>query len=413
VQSGIVLFMGMVRRGEFESLQKRGLPLAVLVDTNCKHPLADVSGFALVERFDFSKPPAELIGAVRSIQTRRPIACLFNVGEYYVAQTAYVAATLGIPYISPASARTCLDKNVMRRRFLDRIGPDAAAHFHVVTSESELIDFANQLGYPVILQPANVAASMWCTYNTDPYMLAANYRAILNEVPQYYEKLGKKGTKLTMVLAEYLTGANTSIDCLIDQAGHVTTTPVVDVLTGRDTGLDDFHHFARLVPSRVSEPDQEILRRLAVAGVQALDMTTSAAHVEFIGLRLGEIAARPGGNRPHILNLAYGLDEIHALYQILVGQIPDLHPMRQDSAAVVTPFSAKTGRLRAIRHLDRVTQLPTYLYHEIRIPPGQPVGLARNGHRAPLYIELFSTDAEALRHDVDRIASWTDLYEVA
>jgi hypothetical protein len=34
VNSGIVLFVGMVRRGEFESLQKRGLPLGVLADTN-------------------------------------------------------------------------------------------------------------------------------------------------------------------------------------------------------------------------------------------------------------------------------------------------------------------------------------------------------------------------------------------
>ena len=34
-------------------------------------------------------------------------------------------------------------------------------------------------------------------------------------------------------------------------------------------------------------------------------MTSSAAHVEFIGNRLGEIAARPGGNRARILELAY------------------------------------------------------------------------------------------------------------
>jgi biotin carboxylase len=405
--------MGMVRRGECESLQKRGLPLAVLVDTNCRHPLADVSGFVLVERFDFSRPPAELMEAVRSIQARRPIACLFNVGEYYVAQTADVAAALGIPYIPPASARTCLDKSVMRRRFHDCIGPHAAARFHVVTSEPELMDFARQLGYPVFLQPANVAASMWCSFNTDPDRLVANYRVMLNEVPQYYEKLGKKDTKLNVILAEYLTGANTSIDCLIDQAGHVYTTPVVDVLTGRDVGLDDFHHFARIVPSRVGETDRDRLAQLAVAGVQALDMTTSAAHVEFIGSRLGEIAARPGGNRPHILSLAYGLDEIHALYQILVGQTPDLRPLRRDSAAVVTPFSAQTGRLRAIRGIERITQLSTYLYHEVRIQPGQPVGLARSGYRSPLYIELFSTDAEAVRRDVERLASWTDLYEVA
>src|SRR3954451_22088656 len=133
MSTGITLFMGMVRRGEFESLQARGLPLGVLVDTNSKHRLADVSRFALVEHFDFSRPLEELIEAVRGIQRRRGLACLFNVIEFYVAQTAEVAAALGIPSLSPASARLCLDKTVMRRRFQERIGAGAAARFHVVT----------------------------------------------------------------------------------------------------------------------------------------------------------------------------------------------------------------------------------------------------------------------------------------
>jgi len=412
VESGIVLFVGMVRRGEFESLQKRGLPLGVLADTNSRHRLADVSGFAVVERFDFSRPHEKLIEAFRDIQKRWPIACLFNVGEFYVRQTADLAVALGLAGISSSSARLCLDKSVMRRRFQERIGPSAAARFHVVNSESELIDFANQLGYPVFLQPSNVAASMWATRNTDPDTLLGNYRTMLREVPIYYEKLGKKDTRLTVVLAEYLQGSNTSIDCLVDHEGHVYTTPVVDVLTGQDVGIDDYHHFARLVPARLGTPEQEELRRLAVAGVQALDMTTCAAHIEFIGSRLGEIAARPGGNRPRILELAYGMDEIHAYCQVLCGQRPDLRQERHDAAAVVTPFAGRNGVLRAIRHLDRLTKLPGYLYHEVRVQPGQPVGLSKSGCRAPLYVELMSADADAVRRSVDQIASWSDLYEV-
>jgi biotin carboxylase len=402
----------MVRRGEFESLQKRGLPLGVLADTNCKHRLADVSGFRVVERFDFSRPHEELVEAFRGIQKRWPIACLFNVGEFYVRQTADLAAALGLAGIPASSARLCLDKSVMRRRFQERIGPSAAARFHVVNSESELIDCANTLGYPVFLQPSNVAASMWATRNTDPDTLLGNYRTMLREVPVYYEKLGKKDTRLTVVLAEYLQGSNTSIDCLIDSEGRAYTTPVVDVLTGQDVGIDDYHHFARLVPTCLGADEQEELKRLAVAGVQALDMTTCAAHVEFIGTHLGEIAARPGGNRPRILELAYGLDEIHAYCQILCGQRPDLRQERQEAAAVVTPFASRNGTLRAIRYLDRLPRLPGYLYHDVRIQPGQPVGLSKSGYRAPLYIELQSADADTVRRSVDEIASWSDLYEV-
>jgi hypothetical protein len=268
------------------------------------------------------------------------------------------------------------------------------------------------LDYPVFLQPANVSASMWATRNISPEMLLENYRLMLTEVPPYYEKLGKKGTKLTVVLAEYLKGSNTSIDCIADKTGRVYPTPVVDVQTGQDIGIDDYHHFARIVPSRLGEQAQKELERLAVAGVQALDMTACAAHVEFIGPRLGEIAARPGGNRARLLELAYGVDELFAYSQVLRAETPELRQERCHAAAIVTPFPAKTGTLRSIRHLDRIAKLPGYLYHEVRSQPGQPVGLAKGGHRAPLYVELMSPDADTVRRSVDQIASWRDLFEV-
>ena len=411
MRPGIVLFLGMVRRGEFESLQERGLPLGVLVDTNSKQRLADVSRFEVVERFDFSRPVEELISAVREIQQRAGITCLFNVIEFYVAQAADVAAALGLPGIPPESARLCLDKSVMRRRFHDQIGAAAVARFEVVASEAELIDAAGRLGYPVFLQPSNVSASMWSTRNDSPESLRANYRAIRAELPRYYERLGQKGKELTVVAAEYLDGANTSIDCLVDAAGEVYTTPVVDVLTGRDVGIDDYHHFARVAPSRLGRVERDELARLAAAGVWALEMRSSAAHVELIGSRLGEIAARPGGNRPRILDLAYGIDELFAYYQILRGERPDLARTQDRAAAVVTPFPAANGTLREIRHLDRLVGLPGYHYHEVRAQAGQTVGLARSGFRAPLYVEL-AGDESGVRGGVDRIASWADLYVV-
>lgn len=402
----------MVRRGEYETLQEQGLALGVLVDTNNKQRLADVSQFTVVERFDFSRPFDELVQAVKSIQERHGIACLFNVIEFYVAQTAAVAAKLDLPGISSASAHLCLDKSLMRQRFQERIGQGASARFHVVASEEDMIRFARELGYPVFLQPSNVSASMWSTSNTDEEMLLRNYRAMLSEVPAYYARLGKASTKLTVILAEYMQGSNTSIDCLIDSESNVYTTPIVDVLTGKDIGIDDFHHFARIVPSRLSATEQQERDALAIAGVRALDMSNCAAHVEFIGSRLGEIAARPGGNRPRILQLAYGMEELSAYHDILMGMKPELSQKHPGAAAIVTPFPSKTGALRAIRHLDVLADLPGYLYHEVRGQVGQAVGLARNGHRAPLYIELQSSDPNTVYQSVDRIASWSDIYEV-
>ncbi len=409
---GLVLFFGMVRRGEFETLEKRGLPLGILIDTNSKARLGDVSRFVMVERFDFSRPLPELIAKVREIQERFGIACLYNVIEFYVLQAAQVAAALGLPGLSPASARLCLDKNLMRQRFAQRLGPGAGARFHPIHSEAELLRYAQELGYPCFLQPANVSASMWATRNTNPEMLLANYRTIVNEVPKYYERLGKKGQALSVVLAEYLEGKNVSIDCIMDRSGQVYLTPPVEVLTGKDLGLDDYHHFARLLPPRLNQKEEQTLERLAVAGVQALEMTTCAAHVEFIGRRLGEIGARPGGNRPRIFQIAHGLDMLYAYYQVLRGEEPSLRGDGHRAAAIVTPFAPRDGKFRSLRHLERVPQLPGYLYHEIRAQPGQAIGLSRNGYRAGLYVELLSDRVEEVRRSVDEIASWTDLYDL-
>lgn len=412
MQSELVLFLGTVRRGEFESLQSRNIPLGILIDTNSKARLGDISKFVVVERFDFSRPLSELVDAVRGIQNRHKLACLYNVVEFYVAHTAAVAEALGLPGVASESARLCLDKSLMRERFRDRIGESAVARFRKISSAANLLESANVLKYPVFLQPANVSASMWATRNDGPQALVASYRAIKREVPKYYERLGRKDTPLTVVLAEYLDGKNTSIDCVVDQAGRVTATPPVDVLTGRDVGIDDYHHFARLLPSRLSVGEHEELTQLAVAGVKALDLSASAAHVEFIGRRLGEIGARPGGNRARILELAFGMDLLHAYYQVLRGQSPELRQTRKMGAAIVTPFARENGVLRNINYLDRIPSLPGYLYHEIRAQAGQEVGLSKDGFRAPLYIELNSENVDDIRRSVDEIASWTDLYGV-
>ena len=412
MSNGIVLIMGMVRRGEFESLQSRGIPLGILVDTNSKQRLGDVSQFALVEKFDFSRPASDLVEAVRNIQSQFGIQCLYNVIEFYVAQTAQVAAELGIANLSPSSAALCLDKNLMRSRFAQRIGPHTVARFREVTSPTDMMQFVDEVGYPVFLQPANVSASMWATCNTNQKSLVANYNTILQEVPLYYEKLGKKGTPLSISIAEYLHGPNTSIDCLVDRSGRVFTTPPVDVLTGKDIGIDDYHHFARVLPSRLNSAEQEKLDHLAISGCLSLEMSSCAAHVEFIGDRLGEIAARPGGNRARILELAYGMDELFAYYQVLTGQAPTLTKTKNNAAAIISPYPSNNGTLRAINHLDKIKQLPGYLYHEIRAQPGTAVGMANGGYRAPLYVELVSENEDDVRRGLDQMIAWKDIYDV-
>jgi hypothetical protein len=416
MNNGIVLFLGALRHGEYESLLSRGIPCGALIDSNTKLHLPDLAQFKVVERFDFLRPEQELLGKLREIQSKWGLRCLINVVEHYVAVFSRLAPELGVPGIPLEAAQLCLDKFAMRQRFFERIGPQATGRFQEVQTEEQLRAFASQVSFPLVLKPTNLSASLFISLNHTLEGLLASYRRLVAEVPGYYQQAALKGKSLAIQVEEFMQGTNHSIDCWVDATGNVIATPVVDVLTGKDVGIDDFHHFARITPSHLSPEAQAEATRLTIAGAKALDLSTIVAHVEFIqtptGPKLLEIGARPGGNRIRILEMTYGIDQIFAYYQILCGQNPELRLKKEKPSAIVTPFPRRQGILQAFRDLDRLQKLPTYLYHEVRGRLGRAVGLAKDGYKAPLYIELTAPTREDVRRDVDTIASWDDLMVV-
>jgi biotin carboxylase len=416
MQSGIVLFLGALRHGEFESLLRQDIPCGALIDSNTKLHLPDLARFQVVERFDFLRPEEELLAKLKEIQAKWGLRCLINVVEHYVAVCARVAPQLGVAGISLHSAQLCLDKLAMRQRFLERLGPRSTGRFQQVQTEEQLWAFAAEVGFPLVLKPTNLSASLFISLNHSLEDLLASYRRLVAEVPRYYQQAALKDKKLAIQVEEFLAGSNHSIDCWVDATGRVSATPVVDVLTGKDVGIDDFHHFARITPSQLSREQEAEASRLAIAGAQALDLSTVIGHLEFIqtpaGPRLLEIGARPGGNRIRILEMTYGIDQIFAYYQILCGQSPEIWRDKEKPSGIVTPFPRRQGILRSFNGLDRLQKLPSYCYHEVRGQVGQKVGLAKDGYKAPLYIELTAPTRDEVRRDVDRIASWDDLIVV-
>jgi hypothetical protein len=413
MQQGLTLFLGALRHGEFESLLERGIPCGAVIDSNTKQHLPDLARFQVVEHFDFLRPDAELLCVLKQIQAKSGLCCLINVVEQYVATFARMAPELGLCGVSKHSAQICLDKLAMRRRFVERIGPHATGRFREVETDEQLRDFAAGVGFPLVLKPTNLSASLFISLNHALDDLLASYRRVVVEVPRYYQRSAQKDKTLGVQVEEFMTGSNHSIDCWVDAQGHISATPVVDVLTGADIGIDDFHHFARIAPSRLSREEQAEATHLAKQGIEALDLSTVIGHVEFIhtpaGAKLLEIAARPGGNRSRILMMTYGIDQVYAYYQILSGDSPAMRPQKEQPSAILTPFPRQQGVLRSFRALERIQNLPTYHYHEVRGRVGQNVGLAKDGYKAPLYIELTGGTWDEVRRDVDRIASWTDL----
>lgn len=414
----LVLFIGIVRRGEFESLKRRGIAVGVIIDTNWALKLPDFTQLDVVHYCDLNGSEESLLRVVDQLQKEWQITSILVTHEFYVLAGATVTEYLGLPGIKRETALLCNDKGLMHERFRQAIGPESTAYFQRIESRQDLVDFVQQRGFPIVLKPSNLAGSLFITFNTSLEEAIRNYEEMVECIPHFFSNAGSHDEQVHIQAEEFLQGTTHSIDFIIDGAGDVLSTPIVDELTGRECGWNDFHIFARYLPSRLSAQQQEEAYRLALVGVEALGIRSSIAHVELIqtaqGPKLLEIGVRFGGYRPELFERSFNFDLVYPYYQVRAGQKPsDIFREQAKAVAVITPGTRKQGELERVNYLDRIQQLKTYVYHEVKVQIGQMVGPSTRGFYAPLGIVLTSNNAEDMYQDIAELQSWSDIFVIA
>lgn len=417
MQKQLVLFIGIVRRGEFESLKRQGLAVGVILDTNWALKLPDFQQLDAVQSCDLNGPDEPLLRAVDQLRQEWQITSVLVTHEFYVLPGATVSEYLGLPGVTRETALLCNDKGLMHERFQQTLGAEATARFQKIESRQDLIEFTQQYGFPVVLKPSNLAGSLFITFNTSLEEALHNYEKMVEGIPQFFSNAGWHDEQVHIQVEEFLQGTTHSLDLIVDSAGEVLATPLVDELTGHECGWNDFHIFARYLPSRLTPRQQEEIARLALAGVEALEIRSSIAHVEIIqtaqGPKLLEIGVRFGGYRPELFARSFDFDLVTPYYQVRRGQKPTATVRGQRKAvAVITPGTHTRGKLERVNHLERIQQLPTYAAHEIKAEIGQLVGPSTQGFYAPLGIVLSSDNAEEMYQDIAEIESWSDIFVI-
>lgn len=415
----LTLYIGTVRRGEFESLLQRDVSVGVIIDTNSSIKLADLNSFRVVEYCDYHHIETELLPLIDRISQRWDISCVLVTHEAYVLPTSYVTQHLGLPGLSLQAVQFCLDKTKMHRRFVQHAGSKVTARFAHVRSQEDLLTFAQEMGFPLILKPANLYNSLFVTLSCSQEELLANYSQLMLSMQEVWQKTDGSVSYPQMQAEEFLEGTIHAVDCIVDAHGQVMTTPIVDAITGREIGWNDFHHFARFTPSRLSSKQQQDLYQVVIEGVKALEITSGVAHVEIIqssqGPKLLEIGARPGGGRARLFQLSCEFDLMYQYYLVRRGEAysaPSPSQGKIHPTAIVTPYARQVGNLSYIAHLAEIQNLPTYRAYEQKIRFGQPVGPSTLGYTSPLTIVLQADDPEAVYRDLQMLQSWSDLFEV-
>lgn len=326
--------------------------------------------------------------------------------ESYVLPAAWIAESLGLPGISVESAEACTDKSIMRGLFAlapEKISPD----YLTVTSEADVIQFADGHQFPLILKPANLSKSLLVTKNHSLAELIENYKKTSSVIDGVYRKYAPDRTP-KLIIEEFMEGSIHSVDAFIDRSGtpHVLK-HVVDYQTGYDIGFDDNFHYSRIIPSKLPETDQAAIRHCAEVGTRSLGMKSSPAHIEIIltkdGPRIVEIGARNGGYRERMHMLANDLDILGASLSLALDDTLNIESSRNDNCAVLELFPKSTGKFAGIKNLKKLEQLESLRTRSIKNSLGEKVGKASDGFKSPLIMTLFNTDPEAFESDLNTI----------
>lgn len=391
----MILIIGQYSIELVDKLRELQLPFHVLKDSR-RYSIKN-SWSTLI---DFSDVPAVL--AWIDTMPNKP-DCVLTIYEQYIRITAAINQQLGFEHaLSPESAERCTDKYLMRQAFTKsphKISPG----FAEVNSEADLQSFADSHDFPLILKPTNLAKSLLVTKCANYDELISAYRTSVELAGGLYKKF-TIGLEPTFIVEEFMTGKVYSVDAFTDADGNVLVLDfIVDYVIAEEAGYDDTFHYARNMPTELSLEDQAALKACAKAGVEALEMRSSPAHVEIImtanGPRIVEIGARNGGYRPRMHRLANNQDLIAMALESYQGRLPAVEDPTDHPCSVLEIFPHEAGEFVELENQQAIEALPSLNYLRVVAKPGAPVGKAKNGYKAAAIVILANRDAAQFARD--------------
>lgn len=340
---------------------------------------------------------------LKTIPKPDALLCIY---ENYIVQASWVSKYYNLPGLSEEAAKSCTDKELMRKKFATAKEQISPGH-QVVNSLNDLKNFATKYKFPLILKPANLTKSMLVhkCHNLDELLDA--YNSTINIIDDVYAKYAP-GNIPKLIVEEFMEGSIHSVDAFVDAKGkaHVLD-QIVDYQTGYDIGYDDNFHYSRIMPSKLSEADQKALRKVAKIGCETLGMTSSPAHIEIIitteGPRIVEIGARNGGYRERMHYMANDISTTDNALRLALNQPLDIKAKKHDPIAVLELFPKISGDFAGLANEEVLRKLPSLNYLSIKAKLGQYVGTSSKGHKMVAIIILHNASQEQFQADLEYV----------
>lgn len=414
----IIAYVMSVPSGAIESIrayekrEKQKFRVMLIRDDSESHVTGeDHPGLDIVVRCDFNKP-AHIAEALAPYQNNlRAISCR---AEAHISR--FIQVIPHVPYLrtpSTESLRWATDKLEMRRRF-KLLAPKYSPKYAVVreNTKQERKRLVEKIKFPMIVKPANLAQSLLVTICYHEEDLERSLSSAYRQIQKIYKENSRAEVPKLMV-EEYMDGDMYSVDAYVNGIGTIYFCPMVKVVTGKNIGHDDFYNYMHLSPTGLKQGTIERAHEAASAGIHALGLRSTTAHVELMKVddewKLIEIGPRIGGFRHMLHQLSCDID--HSLNDVLIRfpKRPQIPKKCKGFAATLKWYPKKEGKITKLKGIKKCQELKSCVELKQLKKVGDRCRFAKNGGKAVFTLTLFNVERSKLLADIRRVEQLVDV----
>jgi biotin carboxylase len=375
----LVLLVGsgreLYRRYLIEGASQRR-PLWLIDSEPATWPRPMVVGSSTVEMLDSARYAVDeqgLLDAAAEVSRTHRVVGAFTYDEPSVVSTARIAERLGLPGCTVQGADACRNKHRTRQALTAAGLPQP--RFALAQTAAEAARAADAIGYPVVLKPRGMAASIGVVRAGDATELAAAFA-----IAEHASLVSPPPYEGGVLVEELVVGPEISIDgavlageyhpfCLahkqlgpapyFEEVGHV--------VDGADPLLDD------------AELQQVIAEAHRVLGVWD-GITHTEVRLTDSGPVVIEVNARLGGDLiPYVGKIATGIDPGQVAVDVATGSPPRLEPDRRTCAGIRFLYPPEDCRVLDIS-VPEVGAVPGLVEARAMVAAGATVRLPPRAH---------------------------------